>query len=738
MGLAEYARVLLRYKLSILGIVLIAGIIGTMMANSAPPIFRAEVRLLSQMNMAAFSAGGFNQFDSMPAHWLYFETQRDILRSRTIAEQVVDRLQLASAQPSAPPPSSGAALSETETSSPHPILAQVNHVLEMLPDWREWIPQEWRKPPPPPLSPEEQFSARRDAEIGRVLTGTIIEGGERSEVLMVAFKSGNPEEAAAIANAVAEAYIEFGLQSRSRNVKEASSWITERLEELRRKLGESETALREFQSREGLVDTQSQGNITSAQLQSLTSQQIRLSADRSQAEARYNELRGALNSSNAQDTLVPMLGGKLVVDLNIERNDLLRRISELEERYGEKHPRMIAARAELAQVERDLKTQIEKGVEAARQELGVARAAESKVRALVEAQQEQIRARSGKAFQLSQLEREVESNRALVEVFFARSREADIQDSNNISNVRIIDRARVPRAPSGPNRLRIVITAVMMGLVCGVMLAMVRNHLDSTFKTRDDVERHVGLSVLAVVPKLRRKLSKRAALVASDEPTGAFSEAINDVRTSVMLSQLDDPPKVVLLTSTLAGEGKTTLAANLAIAFSQRGRTLLLEADLRRGHLAEELMVEDGLGLTEFVAGDCTLQDALLQLDEIPNLFFMQGGKSPPNPIDVLSSHKFNLGLHNLRKAFDYIVIDSAPIMPVSDSVVLGQQADAVLLVIQSERTSHSAAQDALKRLNAARITPIGAVLQQADVKRIAGYGNYYGGYTNYYTPNRA
>ena len=149
-------------------------------------------------------------------------------------------------------------------------------------------------------------------------------------------------------------------------------------------------------------------------------------------------------------------------------------------------------------------------------------------------------------------------------------------------------------------------------------------------------------------------------------------------------------------------------------------------------------MVEDGLGLTEFVAGDCTLQDALLQLDEVPNLFFMQGGKSPPNPIDVLSSHKFNLGLHNLRKAFDYIVIDSAPIMPVSDSVVLGQQADAVLLVIQSERTSHSAAQDALKRLNAARITPIGAVLQQADVKRIAGYGNYYGGYTNYYTPNRA
>ena len=254
----------------------------------------------------------------------------------------------------------------------------------------------------------------------------------------------------------------------------------------------------------------------------------------------------------------------------------------------------------------------------------------------------------------------------------------------------------------------------------------------------DLVERNTGLPVLGVIPKRRGKLAKRAALTASDEPLGAFSEAINDVRTSIMLSQLDDPPKVVLLTSTLAGEGKTTLAANLSIAFSQRGRTLLLEADLRRGSLANALMVEDGPGLTDFVAGDCTLQDALLQINEIPNLFLMQGGTSPPNPIDVLSSHKFNLGLHNLRKAFDYIVIDSSPIMPVSDSAVLGNLADVVLLVIQSERTSQSAVKDALKRLSAARIRPIGAVLQQTDIKRSAGYGNYYGGYTNYYAPNRA
>ncbi len=738
MGMAEYARVLLRYKLSILSIVVIAAIIGAMQASSAPPIFRAEVRLLSQMNLAAFSAGGLNQFDSVPAHWLYFETQRDILRSRVIAEQVVDRLQLAVAKPRRSQPSSENETSKIDSPEPNSIFVRVKDLLGFLRDWREWIPPEWRKPPPPPLSPEEQFAARRDAQIGRVLGGTIIEGGERSEVLVVGFQSGDPKEAAAVANAVAEAYIEFGLQSRSRNVQEASGWITERLDELRGKLAESEIALREFQSREGLVDTESQGSINTAQLQSLTTQQIRLSADRTQAEARYNELRAAIDGSEAQDTLVPMLGGKLLVDLNSERTDLKRRISELGERYGEKHPRMIAARAELGQVERDFRAQIEKGVEAARQELGVIRAAESKVRALVEAQQQQIRARSGKAFQLSQLEREVESNRALVEVFFARSREADIQDSNNFSNVRIIDRARVPRGPSGPNRARIVTTTVIMGLVFGVMLAMLRNHLDNTFKTRADVERNTGLPVLGVIPKRRGKLAKRAALTASDEPLGAFSEAINDVRTSIMLSHLDDPPKVVLLTSTLAGEGKTTLATNLSIAFSQRGRTLLLEADLRRGSLASALMVEDAPGLTDFVAGDCTLQDALLQINEIPNLFLMQGGTSPPNPIDVLSSHKFNLGLHNLRKAFDYIVIDSSPIMPVSDSAVLGNLADVVLLVIQSERTSQSAVKDALKRLSAARIRPIGAVLQQTDIKRSAEYGNYYGGYTSYYAPNRA
>jgi polysaccharide biosynthesis transport protein len=726
MGLAEYWHVVLRYKLSILGIVVIAGIIGTMSAMSAPPVYRAEGRLLAQLSVSNMS-GGMSQFDPIPIHWLYFETQRDILGSRAVAEKVVDRLGLA--EPS-PKKSSKPGL---DTPPEHPLKTQLKALRDTLPNWRDWIPPEWRTPPPPPLMPKE----RRDSQIDRIQNGVVIGGGEQSEVLVVGFESSDPEEAARIANAVADAYIEFGLQSRSRNVRQTSGWLTDRIDEMRKQLGDSEQDLRSFQAQEGMVDTQSQGSLTAARLGSLTSEQIRLSSIRSQAEERYNQIRKALSSGAPTESLVALFSSNVLFEMSGNRSDAQRLVSELSERYGERHPKMIAARADLTQVTRLIENQIRKGFDAVRKDFEVARAADNKVRNLIDTQQEQMRARSGKAFTLSQLEREVESNRKIFESFIARSRETDVQDSNNISRVRVIDRAQVPRTPFKPNRRRMVMTAVFAGFAIGILLALIRNHLDSTFKTREDVERKLGLPVVAVMPKRKGRLAKRAALVAAEEPQGAFAESINDVRTAVMLSQVDDPPKVILLTSTVAGEGKTTLASNLAIAFSQRGRTLLLEADLRRGHLPEVLMVDDGLGLTDFVTGNCSLQDALLQLPDIPNLFLMQGGTPPPNAIEIISSHKFTLGLHNLRKAFDYIIIDCAPVMPVSDSIVLGHQSDVVLMVVQSERTSHSAVKDALKRLQAARIRPAGVVLQQADLRRLGGYGQYYGGYSSYYTQNR-
>jgi succinoglycan biosynthesis transport protein ExoP len=727
MNLREYLQVFVRYRYSIVGIVIIAAIIGTMSALSAPPVYRGETRLLSQAS-AAGAVTGSPQFDPMPLHWLYFETQRNIIRSRSIAERVVDQLGLAEPVPQVP------GRPNLDTPPEHPLKTQLKVIGDQFPDWRSWIPQEWRTPPPPPALPQD----RRNAQIDRVKYGVLIEGGEQSEVLVIAFESADPKEAAQIANAIAGAYIDFGLQSRSRNVQQTSGWLSARLDEMRAAVSTSEQILREFQAREGMVNTQSQDNLTAARLSSLTAEQIRLGSQRTEAEARYNALRQAARRGAGDDALVALIGSDGVQQGNTRVQDVKRRVSELTERYGEKHPRMIAARAELTQASSVLSTQIAKAIDAARKEFDVARAQDTKVRSLIDGQQTQMRQRSGKAFQLSQLEREVETNRERYEVFLERYREADIQDTNNVSRVRVLDRATIPRSPFKPDRRQIVLTAVLIGLAVGVLLALLRNQLDNTFKTRDDVERELGLPVLGVVPKRTGNAARRAALTAAEEPQGPFAESINDIRTAITLAQVDDPPQVILLTSTTAGEGKTTLACNLAIAFAQRGRTLLLEADLRQGHLPEMLMLEDGPGLTDFVTGTCSLQDALLQLEDIPNLFLMQGGTAPPNAIEILSSHKFTLGLHNLRKAFDYIIIDCSPVSPVSDAIVLGHQADAVLMTVQCERTSHSAAQDALKRLLAARIRPLCVVLQQADLRRMRGYTSYYGGYGNYYTTNRA
>lgn len=193
-----------------------------------------------------------------------------------------------------------------------------------------------------------------------------------------------------------------------------------------------------------------------------------------------------------------------------------------------------------------------------------------------------------------------------------------------------------------------------------------------------------------------------------------------------MFSGVDNPVHTVLITSSVAGEGKTTLASNLALSFAQRGRTLLLECDLRRGKLVDAMKLTAGPGLTDVVMGDAPLRDAVRADSNAPNLFVLGAGTAPPNPLEILSSERFAVAFENMRGSFDHIILDGPPLLPVSDSVVLASQVDAVVLCIQTDRIVYDAARDALKRLHGARVQPIGVVLQQVDLQRLRRYAGRY------------
>jgi succinoglycan biosynthesis transport protein ExoP len=722
--IAGYWRVIKRYRWSILGITLVAAVIGTLNALSATSLFRAHARLLVKFDQPYISS--LQQFESTPMHWLYFETQSDIIKSRAVAERVVEQLE------------SKNILTHPSPESRKPEKASLGTVIRnWISEAKSWLPEEMRPPQHQPVSIED----RRAALVDGVLSGVSVSGGKESEVLVVGYVSMNPQYAAAAANAFAEAYISFGLESRLSNVQQATSWLGQQIDDLRKKVIASEEALREFQAREDLVDTINREKLIGAKLGSLTSELIKAQARHNEAKSRYDQISSILKQGAGYDSVAAVLDSSIVMEAISIKTKLERQVSELSERYGDKHPKMISARADLRDADKRLKAEVDKALNNVRKEYELAAAQDREFRAMIALQQNEMREVSGKAFQMSQLEREVETSRQLYETFLARFKEADVADEYDVPNARVIDRAIVPTTPFKPNRKRIVMISIVIGLGIGIALAFLRDYLDSTFKTKEDVENYLGLPVIGLVPLMKSGPMTRSSIerIMLTDPRSPFAEAINDIRTGILFSHIDHPPKVVLVTSAVPDEGKTTLASNLALAFSLRGRTLLIDADLRKGRLQELTHRTESSGLTDMLAGACAPSEAVVADSEAANLFLLTTGAMPPNPLEVISSKRFSDCIDSFRGSFDFIVIDGTPLLPISDSVVLGKLVDAIVLTLRSDKTTSDMAREALRRMQAARIEPVGVVMQQVDMRKLRSYGKRYAAsYDGYYGYHRS
>jgi succinoglycan biosynthesis transport protein ExoP len=716
LSLLDYWRILMRHKWSILAMGTIAGIIGTFHALSSTSVYQANTRLWVILNQPKISLS--QQFDVTPLHWLYFQTQSDIIKSRAVAERVVERLGLY------PPRQKDEAPAADRSSVKNTSLSVA--LREWTAELSSWLPEELRPAPSVVLDEE----GRREALISNTLSGVSLSGGTESEVLIIGYASVDPRKAAELANAFAEAYIDFIRESRVSAVQQATSWLGRRIEELRNKVVKSEGVLREYQAREDLVDTVKREQIISAKLGTLTAELIKAQSRRGEAETHYKQIKSAVerNSGPDYESVAGVMDSVTVLEAHRAKVNQERVVAELSERYGNKHPRLISARAELQEAIRRLKAEVRKAIDGARKEFEAAATQEVQFRNMIKQQQNEMRDISGKTFELKQLEQEVEANRQLYETYLARFKESDVADEYDAANAKIIDRALVPTAPFKPNRTRVVGIAVAIGICIGVLITFMREHMNNTFKTKEEIEERLGLPVIGVLPRIKagatpKERIERTVLM---EPWTPFSEAINEIRTAILFSHIDTPSKVILVTSAVPGEGKTTLVSNLALAFCRRGRTLLIDADLRKGRLNQISNLEDHPGLTDMLSGACTPREAIVADPEAENLFLLMPGTAPPNPLEIISSKRFSDDLAKLRNNFDYVVIDATPLLPVSDSIVLARLVDVVVLAVKTDDTSCDAVLDGLKRLEAVRVQPVGVVMQQVDMRKIRGYGRRY------------
>jgi len=639
----------------------------------------------------------------------YYATQFEILKSRELAQQVVEEHQ----------PLFDALL-EQEKDGPFQKIVDLIYPSSFLTE-----------------------SELLDRKVNLFQESLSIQPIRGTQLVTIGVESEDAEKAAILANELAKVYIEDNLEARLAMTQQAATWLAGRIDGLKTKLKESEERLQQYREAEDLVDMEGEKTLSAKELEEISSKLSEARKQRVQAENIASQIgklsdRNSISIKNidALSAIPAVLQHSLVQRFKEQEGNAEQRLSELSKRYGYKHPKIIAAKSELETAKQNTAGQIFKVVEGVHKEYEVAKATEESLSRDVDRLKDLVQKTSRKQYQLDELTREVAVNRQLYETFFSRIKETSEAGDLQTANARVVDPAVIPTTPIKPKRAMLSVLAVLFGFLGGAILVFIRDALDNTVKSRDDVIIKLHSQLLGVLPLLKdKKISEAAALAYTKMGTGPFSEAIRTIRTGVVLSGLDNPHKILVITSSIPGEGKSTVACNLAQAFGQMGKTLLIDADMRRPTIAKNFgMKLSAPGLSNLVAETASPKECVYRIESV-GIDIIPAGLVPPNPLELLSSKRFAAVLASLEKQYDRIIIDTAPCEVVSDALILSTFASALIYVVKADATNIRAVKSGIGRLKEIDAPVTGIVLNQVNPDRDSayGYGRQYGGYYDYY-----
>jgi capsular exopolysaccharide synthesis family protein len=709
--LLEYWRSVTKHKWAILGLALAIVLLTTLVVSSIKPTYRSTVTLLIE--------AGKNKvvsieevYAGMSGNREYFQTQAEILKSRELAEKVVTKLKL----------------------DAHP---EFDPRQQEAPYWKKWLATASLTSDRFGFGETGTGAAVDEAAITKSVIGAVqkrlqVEPVRLSQLIRVSFESHDPELAAKIANAFAETFIESDLDARYQMTQKASDWLAQRLGGLRQKVEASERALQQYREKEHIVDAKGLAlGGASKQFEDLSKAQIDARQRRSEAETRYNQIKAAAGN---YETLPAVANNPTVLKMRDIESDAEKKLSELSKRYGKEHPRMVAAEAELRSARENTKDALRRAIDttvtAVTKEYEATRANESALAKTVAQAKDDIQNMNRKEYQLNVLEREVASNRQLYDMFLGRFKETNAAGGLQSTIARVVDPAIPSATAFAPNKTRTVQVAAVVGVILGIMLALLIERLDNTVKTSSEVEAKLGLPVLATLPIITGKIKPERHF--TENPHSIFSEAIRTARTGILLSAIDEPHKAIVITSSVPGEGKTTFAMNLALAFAQTKRVILVDADMRRPSIGKVYGKESTApGLSNLVSGTSPAQDCMFRVEE-SELYVLPAGVIPPNPLELLLSKRFEDTLHKLMDMFDIVIIDTPPVQLVSDSLVIARRCSGLIYVVKADDVPYQVARNGIKRVKQSLVNIVGVALNQLDFERADRYYGEYTGYAKY------
>jgi len=712
LDLRELWQVVLKRRWTIIvfaAIVVVAAVTATYLMT---PIYRASLILqIDREDIKVTKIEDVAPTDASTGGQDYLQTQYELLKSRSLAQRVIEQMGLAD-QPAEPPPPS---------------------MMQQVKAWVvAWLPGGGVSQDAAATSEPSDAAAdgyRMEGVISGFLGGLTIEPVRNSRLVRLHYNSPDPKLAAAILNNLAKSYINLNLERRFDATTYARNFLQERLQQVKAKLEESERELVELSRREEIISVDQKESVITGNLTAASAALIEAGKQRMGAESVYRQMLGTRGQG-----LTQVLESKIIQDLKQTKAKLEAEYQENLSTYKPAYPTMVQLRGQIKQVDAMINEEVGNIRAAITSNYEAAKAEEAMLRANLDKMKQEVLSLQGRSIPLNILRREADTNRQLYDGLLQRYKEVGVAAGVGTNNISVVDEAKVPAGPYKPSLRQNALLALVLGLLGGVGLAFLFEHLDDTFRRPEELERLLDLPLLGVIPKtpLEPGDDRAIALIGHDDPRSAFAEAYRSVRTALQFSTASGVPRLLTVTSAMTGEGKSTTALSLAIQFAQAGKqTLLIEADLRKPSIHRTLRLDNQTGLTNYLAGGEAQPVEITRPTHIPNLFAIPSGPLPPNPAELLSSARMVELLALAAGKFDQVIVDSPPLLGLADALIIGNLCEGTLLTIEMASTPRGYVQGAVKRLRGARVPLLGTILTKLEAR--AGAYGYYRSYYYYY-----
>ena len=672
--LKDIIEIAKRRKYYIIAVTFVVFFIGVLYILHATPIYRATVTALIKLEpprvLPMESAADLQQTD----YWFakdYYNTQIKIIKSRRVARKVIEKLNLRD-----------------------------------------------------PSDPGKYLNP--DAIAGKIIVTPV----ENTQLVKISIEDPDPKKAALLTNAVADAYAEVNIEERVKLAESAVEWLSTRLKDMKKVLLASEEKLFNFRKSNDIISIENQENILAQKLEVVNKSYIEARAERASLEAKYRYLAGLIKKRNDDLRFSSYFDDPVLEKL---REDLVLAQEErtkLSQIYSSNHPKIKTVDNQITFLENKIKKEISSLLNRVKIKYNIAVQKDKNLKNLLEEYKQEVFQLNQKMITYSSLYQDVEKNQKLYDMLLEKLKENDIARHLKENNVTIVEKATVPSAPVKPRKRLILLLSLLLGLMGGVSLAFFVDYLDNTVKTKEDVEKYLKLPLLGYVPAL---LPEEAEVVKKDlfthyHPKSSLSEQIRALRTAILFMSADKPIKVILVTSSIPLEGKSTIVSNLGVTMAINGaKTLIIDADLRRGRLDKTFGVDGKRGLTNLILGQVDFNE-VVSPTQVENLYFLPSGPFPPNPAELLGSDKTKEIITTLSMKYDRILLDSPPVAPVTDPIVLSKIVDGVIIVAKVGKVSKDSVLHTVEKLRSVNANITGVVLNDLEIRK-KGYGYYYYSY---------